>query len=822
MAPNFVFALCMIFACLVSCQAKPENCSEALCKLLLVGEGFTAEFRVKASEKGVRMVYLNLKIGNDSYHPLESPTLFLSERWVWANSISEPMLSLPYDYDILSLGLLTYQERSMDAPLVDQPSGCLTRINLSCQRKVVARALLNNTAHSSDKTDVVCVKIIDTETSDSLALFFDGNIIYYCCGKSKEGSTKEPSIQCDLHAKKSGWFQSFYGILDILEYMMFFYHPALLLVLPDCIFSLREEYEKEVLRERNSEVENGEDNASFQNEMSERGANSSITGQDKEQNPLPSKNTSSGQNNSRTVRVCWDVNGSNVNPQICANDESIYKTLVFLDDVSPITLTYLFSKYIRQFTDFFSFNIKLAILSYLVIPFVFYINLGLNNSTKRDITEECLRKPQTFLGWQVLIGYPVNFFVILSCISTIVILGSRPKDFLLNGRCFFCKGHDLLLGEVVLKHLEEMQERIYNLTYLLIRRHKRDLMKYLLKRCCKLKRCSTDVENDDIVLKRIRDQVIVNILDFFQNVIIIAFFGLFLGALYFCVILVIAFIFCVMYSPLFCLVIAVWRKCINCTIYLYRASEGKVLMKKCCFLVLSLLIMFIIISFYFALIIFLSIIGASSCRFIVRLFGFVIMGLVLNAEIASPFVTFLIAVSTNMYLCYYNLQMRYQDVKQMISEKWQEHKHLLGDSCSDVFADTDTIPLNLFWHICGTRKAKSEHKVLPVWTEIFRVLRNMALILVFLVLSLCSIIFLGDTYNVPTVVSTIAVFVSGVIPGLFFKGLTKGKRFSGPTRKRMIKKIEKAVKDYIQKERADSLSQLTSRVISNRRSSAPS
>jgi len=84
------------------------------CKLFPTQTDISSEFRLKASEKGVRLVYLNLKIGNDSYHPLELQDEFLSDRWVWADNITEPMLSLPDDYDILSLGLLNYQVRSMD------------------------------------------------------------------------------------------------------------------------------------------------------------------------------------------------------------------------------------------------------------------------------------------------------------------------------------------------------------------------------------------------------------------------------------------------------------------------------------------------------------------------------------------------------------------------------------------------------------------------------------------------------------------------------------------------------------------------------------
>ena len=47
--------------------------------------------------------------------------------------------------------------------------------------------------------------------------------------------------------------------------------------------------------------------------------------------------------------------------------------------------------------------------------------------------------------------------------------------------------------------------------------------------------------------------------------------------------------------------------------------------------------------------------------------------------------------------------------------------------------------------------------------------------------------------------SAIAVFVNGKIPGLFFKGLTKKKKFTGRTKNGMIKDIDEAVIEYIKK-----------------------
>ena len=53
------------------------------------------------------------------------------------------------------------------------------------------------------------------------------------------------------------------------------------------------------------------------------------------------------------------------------------------------------------------------------------------------------------------------------------------------------------------------------------------------------------------------------------------------------------------------------------------------------------------------------------------------------------------------------------------------------------------------------------------------------------------------SYSIPSVASTVAVFVSGIIPGLFFKGLTNAKKFSGAKKEEMMGEIELAVKEYV-------------------------
>ena len=803
MALKSVFAFTVLFL-FTYCKAKPENCSETRCKLLPVGGGFPFEFLSKAFEEGVRMVYVHLKIGNDSYDPLDLKDEFLSHRWVWANRISEPMLSLSYDYDILSLGLLTYQVRSMDVHLRDQPRGCLANLNSTCQDEAVGRVLLNKTEYRiygelPQDADVVCVAVI--EKTDFYSDFFEGNVIYHCCAENKD---EESSIQCDLVVKSSGWFKAFNGILNILTLVMILYSPAFLLALPDFIFNFREEYQKDVQRGQAQDNNNGssEDNQALLDSpvTNEYGTiNDSATIQVRESDPPQRRNESiqsqisgSGSSVGQPQQQAQDPRQVSENSELSTAEQSF----VYLDDASPITCSTLFNTFTSKFKkNLIFFNVKLAFLCYLLIPIFYYVELLLNYAAKKVFVEEMFRKQEAFLPGPIFSFLSSKESLVLLGVSVPITLLSRPEDFKINGKCALCKGNDLFVGEELFQHMEQILVKTQELFFWLIKIHRKGIKKPI-KWCTRLLnsfKCLKDLEPQKRFLRSVQ-----TFCHFLCDAMVISFCGLFLGAVYlFSFFVGIAFL-CLLFSPYITLGFAVYRK----TKHLYCTQIQPRLPEK--FLVK--------VSFYWSTIFFVCMssalvmenltvacfVGALSCRFIVKMFGYIIIGLVLNAEIASPFGTFVIAVSTNMYLCYYNLQKKYQEVKEMISQQWQKHKKDLLSTDDLSNSEEGTIPEDLFWHVCSD-KSTSEHKVLPIRPEIYRMICNMVLILIFLVLALCSIIFLGNTYSISTVASIIAVFVTGVIPGLFFKGITKGNKFSGPTKAGMMKKIEKSVNEYIKR-----------------------
>ena len=260
------------------------------------------------------MIYLNLKIGNNSYNPLELQDEFLPDRWVWARSNNEPMLSLPFDFDILSLGLLNYQVGSMTVSLRDEPSGYLAGLNSTCQNLVVVGALLSNVTNKSGNKGVVCVAMIDEDVHNS-----DDTrpIVYHCCRLNAS------SINCDLSVEARMSFEVINTFLFLLSFVVMFYSPAMLLMLPEDIFDLQYECDKESNTENNElpEVQNGKEDR--------------LKSFDTEEIPV--------------------------------------------DDKSPITCSaFLLGHFQRLPNLTLSFNLlKLAFLLFFVLPFGFFIKLGL-------------------------------------------------------------------------------------------------------------------------------------------------------------------------------------------------------------------------------------------------------------------------------------------------------------------------------------------------------------------------------------------------------------------------------------------------------------
>ena len=729
-------SLACVWFC-VSTAAAVQNCSLVNCKVLQVGENIASEFRLKASEKGVRMIYLNLKIGNNSYNPLELQDEFQPDRWVWARSNKEPMLSLPYDYDILSLGLLNYQVRSMKLPLRDEPSGCLAGLNSTCQDVAFGRALLDNVTSEGGKTGVVCVAAIEKTVRNAFLKHDDTiSIKYHCCRFNAS------SINCDVPVEGSNWYQAIYNFLICLAVVLMFYFPALPLLLPDYIFNLQYECNRE------------------------------------------------GNTDELTIHA---RSGYEAIPEIQVLDE------IPVDDASPVTCSTALLGCVQELPDVkMSFNLKLAVLLLCIFPFGFYVNVGIFLVLKEKYFDELFMKvpPETLARETPMffslsrLFYPTGpfqyFLVALSTLTCLMaVLFLRPTDLFLNQNFVCVQCHmakhlfslpitenedSVSIGDKILHHLNIMQKVAYLLMFKFLNQYKTGLQKLGNISICYLK-----VNHNGSRIRR----ALLTLWILFSSLV-----TLFLASLVWVVIALFFFfvsflVNLVLFSPFSTLVMICMINITFKFIKLILADITSILSR----FLFGLFTLFAVVHFF-------SILFASYlqvfmlCSFFAGILGFTIMGLVLNVETVTPYAAFFVVVVTNIYFCYANLQKSYMEVKGFILKYWQQEMQATLNS------EHSTIPAKLFWFVSD--------KVFPVKTEICLMLGEVVVIVTFLFLTISSIIFFKNEYEISTLVSTIAVFLSGALPSLFFKGLTKGKKLTGWRKIKLKKKIEAVVTEYVQ------------------------
>ena len=131
----------------------------------------------------------------------------------------------------------------------------------------VGRMLLENVTIESPSADqlsrkreVVCVAMIDEYEGDR-------GIVYCCCNILTMLRADQPNgrseVQCDLVVKRGDeWMNMFKIVLTVACILITSYLPALLLALPDCVFSVQYECDKEERAEA-EQIDSGQDESAI-------------------------------------------------------------------------------------------------------------------------------------------------------------------------------------------------------------------------------------------------------------------------------------------------------------------------------------------------------------------------------------------------------------------------------------------------------------------------------------------------------------------------------------------------------------------------------
>ena len=398
-----IYAVFLIAVCLSTTSAVHKPCGVGQCKLVLVGQNPAVAFQQLASEKGVRLVYFNLQIGNNSIHPLESSERFLAKTWVWAKTIREPMLLMTDDaHDIHSLGLLRRKKRYMTVQLAEQPAGCLANWNVSCQDNVVGKTLLSNVTNVSHgnrlpPTDCVC-------TFHTKKMYREGWETV-CCSVKEITEKNSTVYRCGI-APENDWFvKPFHIISFFLRYILVLYGPAIFLLLPDWVFNLLHEWSKEkeesegaryrVSRQQHSEMTQAEN----ENEQEINWDNPVSPNQQENMQIAETEQTM------ESGDEAWEEELDRICEEKLSAVHEAQKEIDFelpIDDMSPITLSALLSDFVKTLPlTHMNFNFRLLLLFFVLFPVVVHIKLAVVFFYELEFYHEVYRKFN--YGWSSII-----------------------------------------------------------------------------------------------------------------------------------------------------------------------------------------------------------------------------------------------------------------------------------------------------------------------------------------------------------------------------------------------------------------------------------
>ena len=709
-----IYAVFLIAVCLSATSAVHKPCGVGQCKLVLVGQNPAVAFQQLASEDGVRLVYLNLEIGNNSVHPLESDERFLPKRWIWAKTIREPMLLMTDDaHDIHSLGLLRRQKRYMTVQLAEQPAGCLANLNVSCQDNVIGKTLLSNVTNLSHgnrlpPTDCVC-------SFHTKKMYREGWEIL-CCSVKEITERNSTVYRCGI-APENDWFvKPFHIISFFLRYILLYYGLAIPLLLPDWVFNLEREWSKEkeekVENTMKSKDNTGEDSYNPKELDRRYERNVFVVHEDEDEQEIKDNPVSPNQQEIVSIVETeqtrkseddtsedWQTDSSEELDRICEDKLSAVheaqKEIDFeipIDDMSPITLCALLSDFVKTLPLIhMNFNLRLLLLFFVLFPIVVHIKLAVIFFYELEFYHEVYRKFnfsmsdilnlesefsfqsiasenwRTIVWEQIGIGINAAVYCSLFVILTLV----RPKDLLCRralGLSIYGVSFDSLsLGEDIVQNLTIQRPLLCELSSSVLK-----LYMIVLKKCfMKLTlRCSRGTR-----LKRAHRSWYVT-LCFFPGFLLATAFGI-ASLLIFLIMFVLLLI---LTSPLATVLAFVVKKAIYTTTDLTRSFSRHITFKPIVWVLVIVSYLIILFTFLY----FSTSVISSSVQVMINTFLFTIMAVVLNVEFVTPYVAFILVVAGNVHLCFLNLQKRYKEVKNMISKHWEEQTtNLFWIKCSN-------------------------------------------------------------------------------------------------------------------------------------------
>ena len=465
--------------------ANSDSCEKTQCRLVPQTNDLSTIFSTTASERGVRLFYLYVKVNNNTYRPTNPGNKLRPARWAWARDIQEPMLSFSYDYDILSWGLLHhFQVRMMRVWLLDQPSGCLSNLSLPCQDRVIARALLMDVTNdyflkeklqkraTVGKPFVVCNIVLD-EHDNEWSKLFDGNLVYRCCSNSTKRVGNETSVECGLHVKVSDWLHFFYHVINYATLPMLLFWPAIIIVLPDFLFTFIEEKEDAKEGQEDSSQTQNSRNSVMSKSKGIRCYTESQKDSSEHAHLIPGPPNTSSYGGCEEIQIPPRPDNDDNKSQQTPDSEQESNEVISVDDISPITITRLMRYCTEKSSVICSDYSKLLFLYFILLFTIYYYKLLFSVLYKDHDLRRAINIPSARLEGQLFeflittVYFDLNvviiliFVVVLIFLPLILIFLIKPCD--LQDLCSGCEKNPFHLRTDIREHLRSAPRQMFSM-----------------------------------------------------------------------------------------------------------------------------------------------------------------------------------------------------------------------------------------------------------------------------------------------------------------------------------------------------------------------
>ena len=349
------------------------------------------------------------------------------------------------------------------------------------------------------KPFVVCNIVLD-EHDDEWSKLFDGNLVYRCCSNSTKRVANETSVECGLHVRVSDWLHFFYHVINYTTIPMLFFWPAIILVLPDFLFTFEDKEDAEKTgKEDTSQTpksKNSRTNAKHHREeleesfvllsMSEtEGSYGTIV-----QEPCIEGNVSCFKKCLKKLIICWEkteapppqpppdldqktnaskresekVTLGETNTPSTSDQSDAVRSLIPVDDVSPITIRRLMRYCTGKSSVFCSDYSKLLFLYYILLFIIYYYKLFFSMLYKDHDLRRAINLPGARFEGQLsewfsmtTVYFDLNpkiiipFGLFLIVLPLILILYIKPCD--LQDLCSECGKNPFYLRTDIHEHL---------------------------------------------------------------------------------------------------------------------------------------------------------------------------------------------------------------------------------------------------------------------------------------------------------------------------------------------------------------------------------